>query len=48
MLGVSDPPATNQPTSNLLFENVNKILTTFVPANHHRDSNQVKLRMKST
>ncbi|CAF0789998.1 unnamed protein product [Adineta ricciae] len=41
MLDPSDSPATSQPTSNLLFENVNKILTTFVPANHHHDSNQI-------
>jgi hypothetical protein len=40
MLG--PPDLTNQ-TSNFLFENVNKMLSTFVPAHHRRQSNQVKL-----
>lgn len=29
------------PSSSLLIDNVNKILSTFVPANHRRDSNQL-------
>jgi hypothetical protein len=42
MFSPQDLNLANQSSSNFLFENVNKMLSTFVPAHHRRESNQVK------
>lgn len=41
MFGSNDMSLTNQPASNFVFENVDKILTTFIPADHGRQRHNV-------
>jgi hypothetical protein len=42
MANSQDTQSTSQKVPSLLFENVNKILSTFIPAHHRRGSSQVK------
>lgn len=42
MLERKDSIIQNSTKENILFENVNKILSTFVPTNHQREISKVK------
>jgi hypothetical protein len=44
MLNANDTNLVNQVTSSFIFDNVNKILSTFIPANNRRQSNQVTFK----
>jgi hypothetical protein len=41
MFDSNDLSLTNQPASNFVFKNVDKILSTFIPADHGRQSHNV-------
>ncbi len=44
MLNANDTTLVTQATSSFIFDNVNKILSTFIPAHNRRQSNQVTVK----